>query len=233
LKHGTRSVRLFELGKRFGPGKDERPEERESLGLLVSGTIAEEDYRSRREADFYDLKGAIEEVLGALGIASFTFERATVEYLHPGQAAAVVKDGERLGVFGRLSPEIEARRKLKQPVFVAEFAFDRLLEIEAAPVAYRRLPRYPSVVRDVSVVVDRGVGYGELESAVRSLDVEHLVDLSLYDIFTGGQLGEGRHSVTLRATFRSDDRTLTDEEVTASHARIVDELGARFGATLR
>jgi phenylalanyl-tRNA synthetase beta chain len=144
-----------------------------------------------------------------------------------------VRDGQVLGAFGRIDPDLEGRRKLKQPVFVAEIELDRVLEIEGTPVAYRRLPRFPSVVRDVSVVVPRSVGYAEMESAVRALGLTDLVGLSLYDIFTGGQLPEGHHSVTLRATFRSDERTLTDEEVSASHARIVDELGRRFGATLR
>ncbi len=232
VKYGTRSVRLFEIGKRFLP-HEHRPRERETLALLVSGGVDEADHRARREADFYDVKGAVEAVFEGLRVPGFTFERVRVEYLHRGQAAAVVQDGQVLGVFGRLSPELAARRKFKQPVFVAEIALDRLLELEPAPVVYRRLPRYPSVVRDLSIVVPREVGIAELESAVRGLGVANLVDVSLYDIFTGGQLPEGHHSVTLRATFRDDERTLTDEEVGASHTKIVDELARRFGATLR
>jgi phenylalanyl-tRNA synthetase beta chain len=232
VKYGTRSVRLFEIGKRFLPHAA-RPEEHETLALLVSGAVDDEDYRARREADFYDVKGAVEAVLEGLRVPSFTFERVGVEYLHRGQAAAVVHDGQVLGVFGRLSPELAARRKFKQSVFVAEIALDRLLELEPAPVVYRRLPRYPSVVRDLSIVIPREVGVAELESAVRGLGIPNLVDVSLYDIFAGGQLPEGHHSVTLRATFRNDERTLTDEEVGASHARIVDELARRFGAELR
>lgn len=232
-KYGRRSVRLFEIGKRFLPRGDNRPEERETLAILLAGPVDDEDYRTRREADFYDIKGAVEAVFEDLRVPGFTFDRVDVEYLHSGQAAAVVQDGQVLGVFGRISPEFAARRKFKQPVFVAEIAFDRLLELEPAPVAYRRLPRFPSVVRDLSVVVSREVGVAELESAVRALEAANLVDVTLYDIFTGGQLPEGHHSVTLRATFRSDDRTLTDDEVAAAHARIVDELVGKFGATLR
>jgi phenylalanyl-tRNA synthetase beta chain len=233
VKHGRRSVRLFELGKRFLPSEDGRPEEREALALLVSGTVDEEDFRARREADFYDVKGAVEAVLERLRVPGFTFDRVGVEYLHSGQAAAVVVDGQVLGVFGRLSPELAARRKFKQSVFVAEIALDRLLELEPAPVSYRRLPRFPSVVRDISIVVPRSVGLAELEGAVRGLGIPQMVDVALYDIFTGGQLAEDQHSVTLRATFRGDERTLTDEEVAGWHERIVDELARRFGATLR
>lgn len=232
VKHGTRSVRLFEIGKRFLP-HGSRPEERETLALLVSGAIDEGDYRARREADFYDVKGAVEAVFEALRVPGFTFESARVEYLHRGQAAAVTADGQVVGVFGRLDPDLAARRKFKQPVFLAEIALDRLLALEPAPVAYRRLPRYPSVVRDLSVMVPRSTSVAELESAVRDLGVANLVDVALYDIFSGGNLPEGQHSVTLRTTFRDEERTLTDDEVGASHAKIVEELGRRFGASLR
>ena len=109
----------------------------------------------------------------------------------------------------------------------------RLLEIEPAPVAYRRLPRFPSVVRDLSIVVPKSVPLEEMLMAVGSIGVPHLVDVWVYDIFAGGQLGDDQHSVTLRATFRSDERTLTDDEVARSHAAIVDELTRRFGGTLR
>ncbi len=232
VKFGTRSVRLFEIGKRFLP-RPARPVERETLALLVSGSIDDGDYRSRREADFYDAKGAVEAVLAALRIPAFTFESGRVEYLHPGQAATVAIDGKVCGVLGRLSPGFAARRKFKQPVFVAEIALDLLLDLESAPASYRRLPRYPSVVRDVSVLVGRSVPVEHLVTSVQSLGISNLVDVTLYDIFSGERLPENHHSVTLRTLFRDEERTLTDDEVSASHARIIDELARRFGAVLR
>ncbi len=233
-KHGTRNVRLFEVGKRFlRPEEGSRPVERETLGLLVAGTIDDADHRSRREADFYDLKGAVETVLRALRVPSFTFERARVECLHRGQAARVVSGGHILGVCGRVSPDLATRRKFKSPVFVAELALDRMLGIEPAPVTYRRLPRFPSVGRDVSILVPKAVDFSAIVSAVRELEIPELSDVVLHDIFTGGTIPEDHHSMTLRATFRSEERTLTDDEVSTSHGRIVDELARRFGATLR
>lgn len=232
LNHGTRSVRLFEIGKRFAAGPD-RPEERETLAILVSGAVDDHDYRTRRDADFFDIKGAVEAVLERLRAPGFTFERAGVEYLHRGQAAAVVVDGQMLGVLGRLSPELASRRKLKQPVYVAEIALDRLLEIEPLETTYTRLPRYPSVMRDISIVLPNHVSFAEVASAVRSLGVQNLAGVALYDVFTGGQISEGSRSLTLRVAFRSDERTLTDEEASAGHARIVEALSERFGAELR
>lgn len=169
----------------------------------------------------------------ALRLPSFTFERASVECLHRGQSARVVADGHVLGVCGRVSPDLAARRKFKSPVFVAELALDRLLEFEPEPVTYRRLPRFPSVGRDVSIVVPKAIDFSSIVSAVRALDIRDLSDIVLYDIFTGGKIPEDHHSMTLRTTFRSDERTLTDDEVSASHARIVEELARRFGAELR
>lgn len=233
-KHGTRNVRLFEMGTRFlRPEDGNRPVERETLAILIAGTIDDADHRSRRDADFFDVKGAIEAVQRALRLPSFTFERARVECLHRGQAARIVSGGRILGVCGRVSPDLAARRKFKSPVFVAELALDRMLEIEPEPVAYRRLPRYPSVGRDVSIVVPRSVDFSAIVAAVRSLEIPELTEIGLHDIFTGGSIPEDHHSMTLRATFRSDERTLTDEEVSASHGRLVDELARRFGASLR
>jgi phenylalanyl-tRNA synthetase beta chain len=211
----------------------ERPDERVTLGILVTGMVDEHDHRARREADFYDVKGTVEAVFERLGLTGFTFERARVEYLHDGQAAVVWWGGQPLGVLGRLSPELTAHRKLKQSIYVAEIALDRLLEAEPERIAYRPLPRYPSVVRDVSVLVERAVAYSDLEAAIRELELSDLVDLALYDIFTGGGIAEDKHSITIRTTFRRSDRTLTDEEVAESHAKIVDMLAERFGATLR
>jgi phenylalanyl-tRNA synthetase beta chain len=132
-----------------------------------------------------------------------------------------------------LGPELAERHKFRQPVFVAEVALDRLLALEPTPIAYKRLPRFPSVVRDVSLVVPRAVSYAEVESTVRLLGIPDFAGVALHDIFVGGQIPKDHQSMTLRVTFRGDERTLTDDEVAASHARIVDELTRRFGATLR
>ncbi len=234
VKHGTRNVRLFEIGKRFlRPVDGERPVERETIGVLIAGTVDDADHRDRRDADFYDIKGAVEAVIRALRLPSFTFERARVECLHRGQAAQVVRDGHVFGICGRASPELATRRKFRSQVFLAELALDRMLGIEPAPVTYRRLPRFPSVVRDVSILVPKAVDYSDIVSGVRALGIPDLADFVLYDIFTGGSIPDDHLSMTLRATFRSEERTLTDDEVSASHRSIVDELASRFGASLR
>jgi phenylalanyl-tRNA synthetase beta chain len=231
--HSTRNVRLFEIGRRFIAQEEGRPLERETLALLASGLIDDVDFRLRREADFYDLKGAVEAVLERLGLAGFTFERVRLEYLHPGQAASIRIGNETVGVVGRLNPELATRRKLKHPIFVAELEFDRLLELETPARTYQRLPRFPHVVRDISLVVARTTSVAEILEAARALGVDNLAEVALYNIFSGGQLDPEQHSVTLRMTYRSDDRTLTDEEVTALHGRVVEALLARFDATLR
>jgi phenylalanyl-tRNA synthetase beta chain len=232
VNHGTRSVRLFEIGKRFAAGES-RPNERETLALLLSGSLDEHDFRARRESDFFELKGVVEALLDRLRVPGFTFERAGVEYLHRGQAASIVLDGETVGVLGRLSPELAAHRKIKQPVYVAEIALDRLLEIEAPQTTYTRLPKYPSVVRDISIVLPNSAQYAEIERAIRDLDVPHLASVALYDVFRGGKIAADHRSVTIRLEFRSDSRTLTDDEASAGHAVVVDRLARMFGAELR
>lgn len=233
-KHGTRNVRLFEIGKRFLQSADgHRPIERETLAILVAGMVDDVDHRSRREADFYDVKGAVEATLRALRVPSFTFDRAGVKCLHRGQAAQVISDGHVLGVLGRVSPGLATQRKFRSPVYLAELALDRLLEIEPEPVTYRRLPRFPSVGRDLSIIVPKSVDFSAIVETVNSLAIPDLSEFVLYDIFTGGKFSEDHHSMTLRATFRSDERTLTDDEVSVAHGRIVDELTRKFGTDER
>jgi phenylalanyl-tRNA synthetase beta chain len=235
LNHGTRNVRLFESGRVFAAAAEgERPVEREALALILTGAALEEGRAgAARELDFHDLKGALEAALGAAGIAGLAFEPASVRHLREGQAARVLLRGVEVGTLGRLSEGLAAAHKFRQPAYVAEVDFGVLLETEEQPVRYRQLPRYPSVVRDVSLLVGRRVTFDEARRAVHTLGLEHLRGLSLVDVYEGANLPEGQRSITLRAEYRSDERTLRDEEADEAHARVVAALETSFGAKLR
>ena len=112
--------------------------------MPYSGAAQPDDWRGARQVDFYDLAGAIEAVMGSLNISGFTIERARVEYLHPGQSAVLIHDGEEVARYGRLHPRIAQVFKFRQPVYVGEIEFARLLELPAAEVRYSALPRLPA-----------------------------------------------------------------------------------------
>ena len=236
LNHGTRDVRLFEFGRVFaaGPSGGGLPTELESFALVLTG-VAQEEGRAAptRELDFYDLKGTLETAADAMNLGALRFERADVLHLRRGQSARVLLGKEPVGTLGRLSEEVASAYKFRQPVYVAEVNFAALLEEGEEPVRYAPLPRFPSVVRDASLLVSRRVTFDELRRAVTGLGIETLRGASLYDVYEGANLPEGKRSITLRVEYRADERTLRDEEVDEAHARVVRLLEESFGAQLR
>ena len=234
FNHGTRNVRLFETGRVYAARVEELPDEREALALVMTGGALEEGRAGTpRELDFYDLKGALEALTDALNIETPEFEAASVRHLREGQAARMLFYGEVVGTLGRLAGETAASYKFRQPVYVAELNFNALLEREARAVRYTPLPRYPSVVRDISLVADRRVRFAELRRAVVDLQLAYCRGVSLVDVYEGANLPEGKRSLTLRIEYRADERTLRDEEVDDLHAQVVRTLEANFGAQLR
>ncbi|MEN3335267.1 MAG: phenylalanyl-tRNA synthetase beta chain [Blastocatellia bacterium] len=234
FNQGRRDVKLFELGRVFEATINvSRPQERELLGVVLSGAARPDDWRDARQADFYDLAGVIEAVMGSLNISGFTIERASVEYLHPGQAAVLIRDGEEVARYGRLHPRIAQVFKFRQPVYVGEIEFARLLELPADEVRYSALPRLPASARDVSMLVPDAVMWIEIERAIKELGIPEIVDLRVFDVYTGKGMPEGMRSLAFRVTYRSAGRTLTDEEIAAMHERIRELMVNRFGAQLR
>jgi phenylalanyl-tRNA synthetase beta chain len=231
---GRRDVKLFELGRVFKAGNDNiRPDEREILGLVMSGEVLNNAWRGSRQIDFYDLKGVIEAVTGGFNVSGFTIERASVEYLHPGQSAVLQRDGEVIARFGRLHPRIASLYKFRQPVFVGEIEFGSLLELATNQVAYKALPRFPGVSRDISALVPDEHSWGNIEKAIRDLGIREIVSVTIFDMFKGKDMPEGLRSLAFRVAYRSDERTLTDEEVTGMHERVRGLLEQHFAAQLR
>lgn len=235
FNHGTRDVRLFETGRVFAAGGagQERPNEVEAFALVLTGEALEEGRAKGRDTDFFDLKGALEAAADAMRVGGLEFAPVSVRHLREGQSALVRAGGVEVGSIGRLSEEVASAYKFRQPVFVAEVSLTALLASHERPARYTPLPRFPSVVRDVSLVADRRVTYGEMRRAIFSLGIEECRGVSLVDVYEGANMPEGKRSLTLRVEYRADDRTLRDEEVDAMHARIVAALEAGFGAQLR
>jgi phenylalanyl-tRNA synthetase beta chain len=235
FNHGTRNVRLFEMGRVFASDGDggTRPKEVEACALVLTGEALEEGRATARSLDFFDLKGALEAACDALEAGELEFNAASVRHLREGQSARVSLGGAQVGSLGRLSEEAAADYKFRQPVYVAEVSLDELLAHGARLVRYAPLPRFPSVVRDVSLVADRRASYGEMRRAVHGLGIEECREVTLVDVYEGANLPEGKRSLTLRVEYRADDRTLRDEDVDAMHARVVAALASEFGAQLR
>ncbi len=230
LHHGVRSVRLYEIGRCFfAGGMGERPQERERLGLVATGLLNERAWREhQRPFGFYEMKGALEALLDKLRLRRITFDTSPQEYLHPGQSARLLLEGEVIGDFGQLHPRVAALFKFKQPVFVAELDLEKLLRAEGEAIRYQPLPRFPAVVRDFSLLVPRGVSYAEIERSIAELGIPEIADVRLFDVYVGPNIPAEKRSLSISVRLQAEDRTLTEEEITEIQARLLAHLRERF-----
>jgi phenylalanyl-tRNA synthetase beta chain len=230
-RHGRRDVRLFEIGTRFSPSGETR-----GVGLAWTG-LATADHWSgaRRDVDFSDIKGAVEQV-AAVSMVTPSFTEARAPYLVPGRAAHIVVNGRVVGMFGELESAVAEGRDLPagDPVYVAEINLDALTA-EAPGDALRAtaLPKYPSVVRDVSILVDDALSAETVRGTIRSAAPNTLILVREFDRYQGKGVPDGRVSLSFRLTFQSPERTLTDEEVQAGLQKILDALTRDLGAIQR
>jgi phenylalanyl-tRNA synthetase beta chain len=235
LNHGIRNVCLFETGRVFAisePGQ--LPREREAFALVATGGAMEANRaEAGREIDFFDLKGALESANEAMNLPPLDFEMAAVKHLRSGQSAAIGTGGTRVGSIGRLAETVAAAHKFRQPVFVAEVDLTALLRMKELPVLYSPLPRFPSIVRDVSLLVDRKVMLADLLRAVRDQKVKQFIGAKFVGAYEGEGIPDTKRSVTLRIEYRADDRTLRDEEVDTIHWSLVKTLQSQFSAEVR
>ena len=236
LNHGIRDVRLFEIGRIFSISKaGELPDETLALGIVATGGVLEEDKaQSERELDFFDLKGALEAGIDWMNVAPLSFTPTSSRHLRVGQSALISSsDGKHLGTIGRLAENVAASYKFRQPVYVMELDLTALLSGPGKVIQYSPLPKYPSVMRDISLLVDRTVSLADIFAVVNKQHVADCRSVKLVGTFEGGNIQASKRSVTLRLEYRSDERTLRDEEVEESHSRLTSALLEAFAAEQR
>ena len=236
LNQQRRDLKLFEVGKVFASSlnEDNLPAETENLTLVMTGNENFEDRMlTSRELDFYDAKGAIEAVLEAVNVDRADFSAATVKHLQKGQAAEIAIGKTPVGYIGRLNSDISSMYKFRQPVFVAELNLDSVLTARETAINYRPLPRYPGISRDVSFIVDRSVTFEAIRREIESNESELCRNIEFVDEYAGKGLEENERSITVRFNYRSDERTLTEEDVESIHRRLVDSVVQGLGLRLR
>jgi phenylalanyl-tRNA synthetase beta chain len=206
--------------------------EQRALSVLLSGRVAPATWGTPNpaKADLFAVKGVLEALGDALRV-QFECRPAAQPFLHPGRSAAVVCGGEELGWIGELHPLV-AREWDLDGAAVMELELDRLLEIAAAQSTYRDVISYPALRQDLAVVLPEQVPAAQVLEVVREAARKLLHEVSVFDVYSGPQVGEGKRSLALSLAFRAPDRTLTDEDIAPVRARIVAALGG-LGGELR
>ena len=236
FNHQRRDVKLFELGKVFSasPEENDLPNERELFALVLTGNeTLQNKAMPLREYNFFDAKGALEIAANALNVPALELNAANAGHLQKGQSAEVLLNGEKVGTIGRLSDEISQSYKFKQPVFVAEVDLQNLLEAKELDVLYKPLPIFPSIVRDVSLLAKRTVSFADIKKTIEAESFELLRKVEFVDVYEGKGMADDERSMTIRLAYRSDERTLLEEEIEKIHAGILQNLEEKLDAKQR
>ncbi|WP_461213226.1 phenylalanine--tRNA ligase subunit beta [Lacticaseibacillus sp. GG6-2] len=230
------NLALYEQGRVF-PRKDghTRPEEHEYLGGLFTGEIHEKNWHVAAKAvDFYYVKGIVDHLLGDYRLAEPVECVALRDnpQMHPGQSAKLVLAGETIGLIGRLHPGYEHAEGLPQ-TYVFELNLDALMQADRTEMAAKPAPKFPSMTRDIAVLVGKAVENAAVEKVITDNGGKFLRDVTLFDVYAGKNVDANQKSLAYTLTYRRDDQTLTDDEVSAAFAKVVDALQTTLGATIR
>jgi phenylalanyl-tRNA synthetase beta chain len=241
LNRGTDYVRLFEMGDIYeGSGSGTAEHARICFAATASalahdipqGSVLDKSKGESGIDLFRSLKGDLESVLSAFENSALHYDEKTSEYYQPGRSARLLLDGAPLAQFGVLHPEVAAKRKLRQDVYVAEINAEEVYKHALRTTRYEALPKYPGVERDFSFVFADKVTFQQVENAVRELELAKLCSFAPVEIFRGGSVPAGSYSILLRAKFQSYERTLREDEVNDWSGKIVSAL-QKLGGTQR
>jgi phenylalanyl-tRNA synthetase beta chain len=229
------NVAVYETGAVYlAKGENELPEEKERLAGAVTGLWHAHLWQGEKKAvDFYVVKGILDGLFQLLGLTSrIEYKQAKREHMHPGRTADILLDGNVIGFVGQLHPSFQKENDLKE-TYVFELALTDLLNAEVEEIRYSPIPRFPSMTRDIALVVDKDVIAGDIQKTIVEAGGELLKEVSIFDVYEGDRLPEGKKSIAFSLRYFDPERTLTDEEVTNVHEQVVQAVSEKFGATLR
>jgi len=225
-------IRIFESGLRFIKQNNEIKQDL-MLSCLLTGSREPEQWGSDTKlVDFYDLKADLEAVLSLTGMeGAFSYISETHPSLHPGQCAKISHDGEEVGWIGMLHPEIEGKLGLTGKAFVFEIRLGT--ELEGRLPAFSELSKFPSIRRDIAIVVDEKIQFSQLRETIMQAAPGILKELRLFDVYTGEKIDSGLKSLALGLILQETSHTLTDTEVEGVMGRILQALKQELNAQLR
>ncbi len=232
-----RTQQVFEIGKVYLQVDAVLPEEPMRLSILLTGERDQPTWRAGDAGDaldFYDLKGVIESLLGALHIDDFSYERATHSSFHPGRSANLLVRRVQVGVFGEIHPQVGQRFRLTDSkVFYAELEVAPLLQYQQRLHKIEPLLTTPAILEDIALIVDANVAAKEVERVIRQAGGRLLKDVTLFDVYTGDPIPQGKKSLAYSLTYQDPERTLTDKNAAKARKKIIGAARHRLRAELR
>ena len=229
------SVHLFEAGSAFLTSENnELPHEEEYLAGALTGLWLQHAWQGEKKAvDFYVIKGILDGLFNELGLSNKVSYVATKkEDLHPGRTASILIDGNEIGFIGQVHPSTQKEWGIKE-TYVFQLSLAKLLDTEIEEILYEAIPRFPSMSRDMALVVARAVVAGEMVETIRLAGGKLLKDVTIFDLYEGDKMEAGKKSIAFSLTYFDPERTLTDEEVTKVHEKVLKSVEEKHNAQLR
>ena len=230
-------VALFEVGSVFFPKAlpvTELPDEVVKIAGAITGRRNAQGWNQANDmVDFYDAKGIIEELLANLRVTRYTVEAGTHYAMHPGKTAIFKKGRDVIATVGEVHPAVLSAYGITKPVYIFELDATTVMKYMAKDLKYKALPKYPATSRDLAMLVDVDVNAADIEKAMTKAAGQNLTQITLFDVYTGKQVEEGKKSLAFSLTFQSNDKTLTDAEIDPAIEKIVAKLQKDFNANLR
>lgn len=222
IKRKQDDLRFYEIGTVFKKSNEKLPYEKKNLCMALFGNY-----------DFYDLKDMFIKSMENIGVYGFDFEKEqNLKTFHKGRCANIYLDGEKVGVIGQISYELRDNFEIKNGAYVLEVELDKILKYRKPIKKYKTLPKYPAIEIDLSLVCDRELEVKNIEDIINSKGNGLIKNIELFDIYTGDQIDKNKKSVSYRLIFRSDDKTLNDEEINPIVDDIIENL-KQIGVDLR
>lgn len=224
-----KDISIFEIGKGFAKHGEEFKEE-SKLCALMTGEYGL-GINHKTQVDFYVIKGVAEELLDYLGYGnrySFVVKDNFPKEFHPYQTAYISVNNDIVGIIGRLHPNIS-----KEPTFVMEINLDKLLDKKVGKMKFKEISKFPSVKKDIAVIIDKEKTSGEVAMAIKKAASNLLTKVELFDVYTGANIDENKKSLAYSLTFEDSKKTLTDEEINKEMEKIIEFLGKKLNAELR
>lgn len=235
LNQGVRDIKIFEVARVFIDSGGKQPHEEPHVGGIYLYQHGQRLWEDRVEV-FYILKGIIEKILISNMVSLGRFTPSKEPFLHPGKSADIHIGDRRIGYAGTISPDVKnalGLGQIKPEIGVFELDLQGLTAAARRSPAYRALPRFPYIQRDISLLVDREIASEEILALIRSFPSGLIEDSWIFDLYEGKGIPEGKRSLGFTIRYRAADRTLTDEEVDRLHQEMVDYVIEKTGGQLR
>ena len=228
------NLKFFEWGKTYSTTTALQYNEQAHFCIYLTGETTPNSWKGKgAAADLYYLKGVVESVLKLAGVRNIAFEEGGSNNQFQ-SVLQVTINGQKAVELGQVTPKVASAFDIKLPVFVADFAWEVILKsVAAEKITYKPLPKYPSVERDLAIVVPKGMPFAQINNLVKGLRLEKLQEVKLFDVFESEKLGVDKKSLAINFTFLDEEKTLTDKEIDGWMQKIMSSIEKETGAEIR